>query len=169
MILRSESHCPGIPRSWVTQNPTNDRGIPNTCRIGVSDDAADCVLTATASSQPPLPPPKFVFNDVHPDSPRVGHAMDSLVCSGTIISGGAVERCILSPRVRVNSYSSVTDSILFEGVEVGRHCRIHRAIIDKGLIVPDGTQIGVDANVDRARGLTVTDDGIVAVARNVRF
>jgi hypothetical protein len=56
MILRSESHCPGIPRSWVTQNPTNDRGIPNTCRIGVSDDAADCVLTATASSQPPLPP-----------------------------------------------------------------------------------------------------------------
>ncbi|MCA9017894.1 MAG: glucose-1-phosphate adenylyltransferase, partial [Planctomycetaceae bacterium] len=78
--------------------------------------------------QPPLPPPKFVFNDLHPNTPRIGHAMDSLVCSGTIISGGAVARCILSPRVRINSYSTVTDSILFEGVEVGRHCRIRRTI-----------------------------------------
>lgn len=119
--------------------------------------------------QPPLPPPKFVFNDLHPNEPRVGHAMDSLVCSGTIISGGAVERCVLSPQVRVNSYSSVADSILFEGVDVGRHCRIQRAIIDKGVSIPDGTEIGVNTEHDRARGLTVTEDGIVAVARNVRF
>ena len=119
--------------------------------------------------QPPLPPPKFVFNDVHPDAPRIGHAMDSLVCSGTIISGGAVERCVLSPRVRVNSYSQVQQSILFEGVEVGRHCQIARAIIDKGVRIPDGTRIGVDRDEDLAKGLTVTDSGIVAVARNVRF
>jgi glucose-1-phosphate adenylyltransferase len=118
---------------------------------------------------PPLPPPKFVFNDVHPDTPRVGHAVDSLVCSGTIISGGAVDRCVVSPRVRINSYSSVKDSILFEGVEVGRHCRIQKAIIDKGVILPDGTLIGFDREADLARGLTVTDEGIVAVARNVRF
>lgn len=119
--------------------------------------------------QPPLPPPKFVFNDVHPDVPRIGHAMDSLVCSGTIISGGAVERCVLSPRVRVNSYSHVQKSILFEGVEVGRHCQIERAIIDKGVRIPDGTRIGVNREEDLAKGLTVTDSGIVAVARNVRF
>ncbi len=121
------------------------------------------------SYQPPLPPPKFVFNDIHPNTPRVGHAMDSLVCSGTIISGGAVERCILSPRVRINSYSTVTDSILFEGVQVGRRCQIHRAIIDKGVIIPDGTEIGVNPEQDRSRGLTLTEDGIVTVARNVRF
>lgn len=119
--------------------------------------------------QPPLPPPKFVFNDAEGDSPRVGHAMDSLVCSGTVISGGAVERCVLSPRVRVNSYSHVRESILLDGVDVGRHCRIQRAIIDKGVKIPDGTRIGVNLQEDAARGLTVTEGGIVAVARNVRF
>ncbi len=119
--------------------------------------------------QPPLPPPKFVFNDANVESPRVGHAMDSLVCSGTVISGGAVERSVLSPRVRVNSYSHVQNSILFEGVEVGRHCRIERAIIDKGVRIPDGTRIGINREEDLARGLTVTESGIVAVARNVRF
>lgn len=119
--------------------------------------------------QPPLPPPKFVFNDVHPLTPRIGHAMDSMVCSGSVISGGAVERCILSPRVRINSYADVTESILFEGVVVGRHCRIHRAIVDKNIVIPDGTQIGLDHAADCARGLTVTDNGIVVVARNVRF
>lgn len=119
--------------------------------------------------QPPLPPPKFVFNDVHPQTPRIGHATDSMVCSGSVISGGAVDRCILSPRVRINSYASVTDSILFEGVTVGRHSRIHRAIIDKNVVIPDGAEIGIDRGADRARGLTVTDNGIVVVSRNVRF
>lgn len=119
--------------------------------------------------QPPLPPPKFVFNDLPPSTPRIGHAMDSMVCSGTIVSGGTVERSILSPEVRINSYSSVSDSILFDGVEVGRHCRVQRAIIDKGVRLPDGIRIGYDREEDLARGLTVTERGIVAVARNVRF
>ena len=119
--------------------------------------------------QPPLPPPKFVFNDHDQSPPRVGSAVDSLVCSGSIISGGTVERCVLSPRVRVHSFATVRDSILFEGVDVGRNCRIERAIIDKGVRIPDGVSIGVDRAVDLARGLTVSDRGVVAVARNVRF
>lgn len=119
--------------------------------------------------QPPLPPPKFVFNDQSYDPPRVGSAVDSLVCSGSIISGGRVERCILSPRVHVHSYASIRNSILFEGVDVGRNCRIERAIIDKGVRIPDGVEIGVNRAADLARGLTVSEGGVVAVARNVRF
>lgn len=119
--------------------------------------------------QPPLPPPKFVFNDHDHRPPRVGTAVDSLVCSGSIISGGTVERCVLSPRVRVNSFATVRNSILFEGVEVGRNCRIERAIIDKGVRIPDGVAIGIDHAADLARGLTISDGGVVAVASNVRF
>ena len=116
-----------------------------------------------------LPPPKFVFNDHGVTPPRVGSAVDSLVCSGSIISGGKVERCVISPRVQVHSFATVRDSILFEGVDVGRNCRIERAIIDKGVRLPDGTTIGVHHADDIARGLTVSDGGIVAVARNIRF
>lgn len=119
--------------------------------------------------QPPLPPPKFVFNNVDGEKRRIGQAMDSLICSGSIVSGGTVERCIFSPRVRVNSYAHVTGSILFEGVEVGRHCRIDRAIIDKGVQIPDGIQIGIDHDEDLRHGFTVSDDGIVVVPRNARF
>lgn len=119
--------------------------------------------------QPPLPPPKFVFNDRDTPEPRVGHATDSMICSGSIISGGAVDRCVFSPRVRVNSFASVTESILFEGVEVGRHCRIHRAIVDKNVRIPEGTCIGLDQAADLARGLTISEGGIVIVPRNVRF
>lgn len=119
--------------------------------------------------QPPLPPPKFVFNQHDPDQPRIGQATDSLICSGSIVSGGKVDRCIFSPRVRVNSFAAVTGSILFEGVEVGRHCVIERAIVDKGVLIPEGTQIGVDPAEDLARGLTISEGGITVVPRNVRF
>ncbi len=119
--------------------------------------------------QPPLPPPKFVFNDFEGSLPRVGHAMDSLICSGSIISGGTVDRSILSPKVRVNSFASVSGSILFEGVEIGRHCKIQRAIIDKGVSIPEGMQIGVNPADDLSRGLTISEGGITVVPRNVRF
>jgi glucose-1-phosphate adenylyltransferase len=114
--------------------------------------------------QPNLPPPKFVFGS-RGEGDRAGRAMDSIVCSGTIVSGGLIERCILGPLVRVNSYSHVEDSILFEGVDVGRHAQIRRAIIDKGVKVPPGMQIGYDLGLDRRRGLTVTDNGIVVIAK----
>ena len=88
-----------------------------------------------------------------------------MVCQGCIISGGHVRRSILSPNVRVNSYATVESSILFEGVDVGRHCRIRRAIIDKDVRLPAGTTIGYDLNRDRKRGLVVTEQGIVVVAK----
>ena len=105
-----------------------------------------------------LPPPKFVFGSRgEPD--RAGRAMDSIICQGTIVSGGLVERCVVGPRVRVNSYSHVADSILFEGVDIGRHAKVRRAIIDKGVKVPPGMEIGYDEELDRSRGLTISDSG----------
>ncbi|MCA9083155.1 MAG: glucose-1-phosphate adenylyltransferase [Planctomycetaceae bacterium] len=121
------------------------------------------------SFQPPLPPPKFVFNDASPGQARVGHAVDSMVCPGSIISGGTVERSILGPSVRVNSYAEVRDSILYEGVSVGRYARVRRAIIDKNVRVPEGMRIGYDPDEDRQHGLTVSESGLVAVPRNAHF
>jgi glucose-1-phosphate adenylyltransferase len=112
------------------------------------------------------PPPKFVFQDEgEAGVARRGEALDSLVSPGCIISGGVVRRCVLSPRVRVNSFALVEDSILFEGVEVGRHCRIRRAIIDKDVKIPAHTVLGYDAEFDRRRGFTISDAGIVIVAK----
>ena len=113
--------------------------------------------------QPIAPPPKFVF--AADDGSRVGHATDSLVCSGSILSGGSVSRSILSPNVRVNSYASVEDSILFDGVDIGRHAKVRRAIIDKNVIVPEGAEVGYDAEADRERGFTVTEEGLTVIGR----
>ncbi|HEY2388404.1 MAG TPA: glucose-1-phosphate adenylyltransferase [Candidatus Binatia bacterium] len=112
----------------------------------------------------PNPPAKFVFAD--PEHNRVGLATNSMVSEGCIISGGHVDRSILGPRVRVNSFSLVTESILFDGVEVGRHARIKRAIIDKGVQVPTGTTIGYDEAEDRRR-FTVSESGIVVVPKGM--
>ncbi len=114
--------------------------------------------------QPNQPPPKFVFGS-RDDGERCGQALDSLVCAGTVISGGRVERSIVGPMVRVNSFSHISDSILFEGVEVGRHCRIRRAIIDKGVRIPPGFEIGYDLEKDRQRGFTISDHGIVTIPK----
>lgn len=119
--------------------------------------------------QPPLAPPKFVFSDSRISPPRVGTALDSLICPGCILSGGRVERSILSPRVRVNSYASVSGSILFDGVTVGRHAVLNRAIVDKDVVIPEGVQLGVDLSADAARGLTVTEGGVVVVPRGYQF
>jgi glucose-1-phosphate adenylyltransferase len=111
-----------------------------------------------------IPPPKFVFGS-RGEGDRAGRAMDSIVCQGTIISGGLVERCVLGSRVRVNSYAHVQDSILFDGVDVGRHAKIRRAIIDKGVKVPPGVEIGYDLELDRRRGFAVSDGGVVVIAK----
>jgi glucose-1-phosphate adenylyltransferase len=116
--------------------------------------------------QPQLPPPKLVFSDDGPrGQARRGEALDSMVCLGCIISGGQVRRSILSPNVRVNSYAMVDDSILFEGVDVGRHCRIRHAIIDKEVRIPAHTVIGYDVEHDRQRGFQVTEQGVVVIAK----
>jgi len=114
---------------------------------------------------PPLPPPKFVFADSESNPPRVGHALDSIVCPGCIISGGLVQRSVLSSNVRVNSWATVTDSILFEGVNVGRHSVVRRAIIDKEVRIPPHTTIGVSPEEDRERGFTVTESGLTVVPK----
>jgi glucose-1-phosphate adenylyltransferase len=108
------------------------------------------------------PPAKFVFADSK--SQRIGIATDSLVSDGSIISGGTINRCVLHPRVRINSYADVDEAILMDGVEVGRHCKIRRAIVDKGVKIPPGTSIGYDLEHDRER-FTVTDSGVVVVPK----
>ena len=95
----------------------------------------------------------------------MGHALDSLVCSGSILSGGTVRRSVLGCNVRVNSWATVEDSILFDGVEIGRNSQIRRAIIDKRVHLPEGTRIGYDSSQDRAAGYTVTDTGIVVIGK----
>ena len=114
--------------------------------------------------QPNLPPPKFVFAEKGPEARR-GQALDSIVCQGTIVSGGQIERTIVGANSRINSYSQVVDSILFEGVNVGRHAKIRRAILDKGVHVPAGIEIGYDPELDRQRGFTVTESGLTVIAK----
>jgi glucose-1-phosphate adenylyltransferase len=112
-----------------------------------------------------LPPPKFVFRGNYSEPDRVGHAVDSLVCSGCIVSGGYVEGSILGPQVRINSFADVRESILFDGVDVGRNCRIRRAIIDKQVTIPPGTEIGYDPKQDHARGFKISPNGVVVIPK----
>jgi glucose-1-phosphate adenylyltransferase len=107
------------------------------------------------------PPAKFVFNDLG----RTGQAHDSVISSGCIISGGHVRNCVLSPDVRINSYAEVDSSILFSHVDVGRRCRIRKAIIDRDVHIPEGTVIGFDIEADRQK-YHVTDSGITVVTRD---
>jgi len=106
------------------------------------------------------PPAKFVFND----EGRRGEAHDSVVSMGCVLSGGSVVSCVLSPDVRINSYTEVNNSILFSHVDVGRHCKIRRAIIDRHVNIPEHTEIGYDLEADRRR-FHVTPSGIVVVVR----
>ena len=115
--------------------------------------------------QPNLPPPKFVFDDQEIQA-RVGSAVDSIVCQGAIISGGRAQHSILGPKVRINSYARVSDSILFEGVQVGRNARIRRAIIDKHVCIPAGVEIGFDQEDDRRRGFAISDGGVVVIGKS---
>ncbi len=111
------------------------------------------------------PPAKFV----HEAGERVGRALNSMVASGCIISGGTVRESLLFHRARVNSYALVERSVILDEVDVGRHARVRNAIIDKGVHVPPGERIGYDLEQDRARGFTVTENGIVVVPKGYRF
>jgi len=111
-----------------------------------------------------LPPAKMVFAQEQPDG-RLGAALDSLVCGGAVISGGRVVSSIISPRVRVNSFASVEQSVLMDGVDVGRGARVRRAIIDKGSSIPPDCVIGEDPEQDRKR-FAVTPEGVVVIPRD---
>ncbi|GGO24265.1 glucose-1-phosphate adenylyltransferase [Micromonospora parathelypteridis] len=112
------------------------------------------------TEQPPWPPAKFV----HQWGERVGRAVGSMVSPGSVVSGSLVENSIISPKVRVHSWAHVEGSVLMEGVEIGRHAVIRRAILDKNVFVPEGAEIGVDLEKDRQR-YTVSDNGIVVIGK----
>ena len=112
-----------------------------------------------------LPPAKFVYG--HHE--RLGHALDSIISPGVIISGGEVIGSVLSPGVRVNSWASVRQSVLFDGVQVMRNATIVNAIIDKHAIIEEGAAVGVDHDRDRERGLDVSPAGITVVPKGMRI
>ncbi len=110
------------------------------------------------------PPAKFIFNMPDNTEPRTGTAIDSLVSPGCIISGGVVRSSVLSCDVTVRSWATVDESVIMDHVEVGRHCKIKKAIIDKDNVIPPYTEIGINPQSDRER-FTVTPRGIVVVAK----
>jgi glucose-1-phosphate adenylyltransferase len=109
--------------------------------------------------QSQLPPAKFVFDD--PD--RRGEAIQSMVSGGCIVSGSSIRKSLLFSNCRIHSYSKVTDSVVLPDVRMEQNCRVNRAIIDRGAVLPEGTVVGEDANADRARGFRVTDSGLTLV------
>ncbi|MHC1724583.1 MAG: glucose-1-phosphate adenylyltransferase [Syntrophobacteraceae bacterium] len=111
-----------------------------------------------------FPPAKFVFNQPDPKSPRIGTAVDSLVSQGCIISGATVRSSVLSYNVTVRSWAEVDESVIMNNVEVGRHCRIKKAIIDKHNVIPAHTEIGINPQADKER-FPVTPRGIVVVPK----
>jgi glucose-1-phosphate adenylyltransferase len=114
--------------------------------------------------QPSFPPAKTVWEE----EGRTGTTLNSILSNGCIISGGRVRRSILSPQVRVNSYAEVENSILLDGVDVGRNAKIRRAIIDKEVQIPAGTEIGYCLEED-AKHFTVTGSGIVVVPKWIKL
>src|SRR3954454_24722583 len=115
------------------------------------------ILTHT----PSLPPAKFV----HDEPGRTGHAIESLVSPGCIVSGAEVRRSVLSPNVQVHSRAEVDGCVLMQGVNVGQGARLRRVIIDKGVVVPPGVSIGFDPEEDRARGFHLSEGGVVVVGK----
>jgi glucose-1-phosphate adenylyltransferase len=116
------------------------------------------------SWHPTMPPAKFVFDEEQ----RRGSAVDSLVASGVIVSGGTVRRSVLSPGVFVDEGAQVDGAVLLDGVRIGRGALIRNAIIDKGVEVPAGTRIGVDQAIDREQ-FAVSPRGIVVIAKNQKI
>ena len=108
-----------------------------------------------------LPPAKFV----HAGRDRLGHATDSIVSPGVIVSGGEVHHSVLSPNVRIHSWSQVVDSILFDGVVINRRARVYKAILDKNVVLTENSTVGIDTEHDLARGFTVTPEGITVVPK----
>lgn len=108
---------------------------------------------------PQRPGAKFVLR---------GTAEDSIVSAGCIISGGDVDACVLSPDVRVDKWANVEQSVVFDNVQIGRNAVVRRAILDKGVVVEEGCEVGVDPEADRARGFSVSKGGITVVGKGER-
>jgi glucose-1-phosphate adenylyltransferase len=111
------------------------------------------------------PPAKFVFRE----ESRTGLATDSLVNNGCIISGGRIHRSVLSNRVRVNSFTEVEESVIFENVNIGRYSKLRRCIVDKDVELPSGISVGFDRAADLARGFVITDKNITVIPKGARI
>ena len=111
------------------------------------------------------PPAKFIWQE----GDRIGMATNSMVSEGCIVSGGMISHCVLSPKVRINSFAQVSDSILMENVNVGRYSEVRKAIIDKNVDIPPYTKIGVNREDDIARGFFVSREGVTVVPKNARL
>ena len=112
-----------------------------------------------------LPPAKFV----HATGDRIGHATNSIISPGVVVSGGEVRGSILSPGTRVNSWSQVDGSVLMDNVVINRHAKIHKAILDKFVVVEEGATVGVDRELDESRGFSVTENGVTVVPKGSRI
>jgi glucose-1-phosphate adenylyltransferase len=110
------------------------------------------------------PPAKFV----HGWHGRIGHAVNSIVSPGCVVSGALVENSVLSPNVEVHSWATVSDCVLMDNVDVGRHAVVRRAILDKNVVVAEGARIGMDPEEDRARGFHVSESGITVVGKGMK-
>ncbi|MFC3862948.1 glucose-1-phosphate adenylyltransferase [Deinococcus antarcticus] len=111
------------------------------------------------------PPSKFV----HESDGRKGQAFNTIMAGSVIISGGTVRDSVLARNIRTHSYSLVESSVIFDNVTVGRHAHVKNAIIDKNVVIPPGANVGVDLEEDRARGFTITDNGVVVVPKGYTF
>ena len=117
------------------------------------------------TAQTYYPPAKFV----HGWQGRIGHAVNSIVSPGTVVSGAFVENSVLSPNVYVHSWATLSDSVVMDNVQIGRHAVVRRAIIDKDCLIGEGVRIGIDPEEDRARGLAVTDSGLTIIPKGSRL
>lgn len=108
-------------------------------------------------------PAKFVFDEDN----RRGIAIDSTVSGGVVVSGSTVKRSLLFSKVRVNSYCLIEEAVILPGANIGRGCKIRKAIIDRSCNIPDGLEIGIDHDADRANGFRVTNKGVVLVTRDM--
>jgi len=108
-------------------------------------------------------PAKFIFDDDN----RRGVAIDSTVSGGVIVSGSMVKRSVLFSKVKVHSYCEIEDAVILPGANIGRHCKISKVIIDRSCDIPEGMEIGIDHEADKANGFRVTDKGVVLVTRDM--
>ncbi len=119
------------------------------------------LMTTSESTNPPA---KFVHNE----SGRSGTAVNSAVCAGTVISGAHVEGSVISPKCFIHSFAQVTESVVMDRCRIGRKAIVHRAILDKNVIVEDEAEIGVNHQQDAARGFYISEGGIVVVPKGTR-